>query len=159
MKTCQRPRRGQESSLDRGTHASCTFLFYQRGRNGYAKDKGRFEHGNAWRAIFEGDFHSFAHGMPICGSKERPIRLAYGSLRAGCGARDKQSRHRLVRVCLNPALAELGRGTRNYGGTGWVRVGHPPSLQPWTDYYNHQRPHRSLGYKPPISRSDTGTTS
>lgn len=33
------------------------------------------------------------------------------------------------------------------------------SLQPWTDYYNHQRPHGSLNYKPPISRSDFGTTS
>ena len=32
-------------------------------------------------------------------------------------------------------------------------------LQPWTDYYNHQRPHGSLNYKPPISRSDTSTTS
>ena len=32
-------------------------------------------------------------------------------------------------------------------------------LQPWTDYYNQQRPHGSLNYKPPISRSDTGTTS
>jgi len=32
-------------------------------------------------------------------------------------------------------------------------------LQPWTDYYNHQRPHGSLSYKPPISRSDAGTTS
>jgi transposase InsO family protein len=32
-------------------------------------------------------------------------------------------------------------------------------LQPWTDYYNHQRPHGSLSYKPPISRSDVGTTS
>ena len=32
-------------------------------------------------------------------------------------------------------------------------------LQPWTDYYNHQRPHGSLCYRPPISRSDTGTTS
>jgi transposase InsO family protein len=32
-------------------------------------------------------------------------------------------------------------------------------LQPWTDYYNHQRPHGSLNYKPPISRSDYGTTS
>ena len=32
-------------------------------------------------------------------------------------------------------------------------------LQPWTDYYNHQRPHGSLNYKPPISRSETGTTS
>lgn len=32
-------------------------------------------------------------------------------------------------------------------------------LQPWIDYYNHQRPHGSLNYKPPISRSDTGTTS
>jgi transposase InsO family protein len=32
-------------------------------------------------------------------------------------------------------------------------------LQPWTHYYNHQRPHGSLNYKPPISRSDTGTTS
>jgi transposase InsO family protein len=33
------------------------------------------------------------------------------------------------------------------------------SLQPWTDYYNHQRPHGSLDYKPPISRSENGTTS
>ena len=32
-------------------------------------------------------------------------------------------------------------------------------LQPWIDYYNHQRPHGSLNYKPPISRSDTSTTS
>jgi transposase InsO family protein len=32
-------------------------------------------------------------------------------------------------------------------------------LQPWTDYYNHQRPHGSLNYKPPISRSGDGTTS
>ena len=29
-------------------------------------------------------------------------------------------------------------------------------LQPWTDYYNHQRPHGSLNYKPPISRSEIG---
>jgi transposase InsO family protein len=33
------------------------------------------------------------------------------------------------------------------------------SLKPWTDYYNHQRPHGSLSYKPPISRSEIGTTS
>jgi transposase InsO family protein len=32
-------------------------------------------------------------------------------------------------------------------------------LQPWNDYYNRERPHGSLNYKPPISRSDTGTTS
>ena len=32
-------------------------------------------------------------------------------------------------------------------------------LQPWTDYYNRERPHGSLNYKPPISRSDPGTTS
>jgi transposase InsO family protein len=32
-------------------------------------------------------------------------------------------------------------------------------LVPWTDYYNHQRPHGSLCYKPPISRSENGTTS
>jgi len=32
-------------------------------------------------------------------------------------------------------------------------------LQPWTYFYNHQRAHGSLGYKPPISRSDGGTTS
>ena len=32
-------------------------------------------------------------------------------------------------------------------------------LQPWTDYYNRQRPHGSLNYRPPISRSDSGTTS
>jgi len=33
------------------------------------------------------------------------------------------------------------------------------ALAPWTDYYNRQRPHGSLHYQPPISRSDTGTTS
>ena len=32
-------------------------------------------------------------------------------------------------------------------------------LQPWTDYYNLQRPHGSLNYMPPISRSGDGTTS
>jgi len=32
-------------------------------------------------------------------------------------------------------------------------------LQPWIDYYNHHRPHGSLNYKPPISRSEFGTTS
>jgi transposase InsO family protein len=32
-------------------------------------------------------------------------------------------------------------------------------LQPWTDFYNLQRPHGSLNYKPPISRSDASTTS
>jgi transposase InsO family protein len=32
-------------------------------------------------------------------------------------------------------------------------------LQPWIDYYNHHRPHGSLNYRPPISRSDNGTTS
>jgi transposase InsO family protein len=32
-------------------------------------------------------------------------------------------------------------------------------LQSWTDYYNRDRPHGSLNYKPPISRSDPGTTS
>ena len=33
------------------------------------------------------------------------------------------------------------------------------ALAPWTDYYNFERPHGSLQYQPPISRSDTGTTS
>ena len=32
-------------------------------------------------------------------------------------------------------------------------------LLPWTDYYNRERPHGSLNYKPPISRSEIGTTS
>ena len=32
-------------------------------------------------------------------------------------------------------------------------------LQPWIDYYNRERPHGSLNYKPPFSRSDIGTTS
>jgi transposase InsO family protein len=32
-------------------------------------------------------------------------------------------------------------------------------LKPWTDYYNYRRPHGSLSYKPPISRSEPGTTS
>ncbi len=32
-------------------------------------------------------------------------------------------------------------------------------LQPWVDFYNHQRPHGSLDYKPPISRLGDGTTS
>jgi transposase InsO family protein len=32
-------------------------------------------------------------------------------------------------------------------------------LKPWNDYYNHQRPHGSLNYKPPISRAGDGITS
>jgi transposase InsO family protein len=32
-------------------------------------------------------------------------------------------------------------------------------LQPWTDFYNHQRPHASLNDKPPVSRLGAGTTS
>jgi transposase InsO family protein len=32
-------------------------------------------------------------------------------------------------------------------------------LQPWTHYYNHERPHGSLNYNPPISRSEGGITS
>jgi len=32
-------------------------------------------------------------------------------------------------------------------------------LKPWNDFYNRERPHGSLGYKPPFSRSDNGTTS
>jgi len=48
----------------------------------------------------------------------------------------------------------------------WARAKHwasseqrDASLKPWTDYYNHERPHGSLNYKPPISRSDSRTTS
>jgi len=33
------------------------------------------------------------------------------------------------------------------------------ALAPWTDYYNFVRPHGSLHYQPPISRSEPGTTS
>ncbi len=33
------------------------------------------------------------------------------------------------------------------------------ALAPWTDYYNRERPHGSLHYQPPISRSEPGTTS
>jgi transposase InsO family protein len=32
-------------------------------------------------------------------------------------------------------------------------------LEPWTTYYNFQRPHGSLNYNPPISRTESGTTS
>ncbi|MGB7985583.1 MAG: IS481 family transposase, partial [Terracidiphilus sp.] len=32
-------------------------------------------------------------------------------------------------------------------------------LKPWTDYYNLERPHGSLNYRPPVSRSEGGTTS
>jgi transposase InsO family protein len=32
-------------------------------------------------------------------------------------------------------------------------------LQPWTHYYNFERPHGSLNYNPPISRTESGTTS
>jgi transposase InsO family protein len=48
----------------------------------------------------------------------------------------------------------------------WARAKHwtdseerDAHLQPWTYYYNHHRPHGSLAYKPPISRSEAGTTS
>jgi len=33
------------------------------------------------------------------------------------------------------------------------------SLAPWNDYYNRQRPHGSLNYQPPISRSEPRTMS
>jgi transposase InsO family protein len=33
------------------------------------------------------------------------------------------------------------------------------NLQPWTAYYNFARPHGSLNYNPPISRTESGTTS
>lgn len=33
------------------------------------------------------------------------------------------------------------------------------ALAPWNHYYNHSRPHGSLNYQPPISRSEPGTTS
>lgn len=33
------------------------------------------------------------------------------------------------------------------------------NLAPWTAFYNYARPHGSLNYNPPISRSDPGTTS
>ena len=29
-------------------------------------------------------------------------------------------------------------------------------LQPWTHYYNFARPHGSLNYNPPISRTEIG---
>ena len=32
-------------------------------------------------------------------------------------------------------------------------------LKPWTDYYNCERPHGSLNFRPPVSRSVIGTTS
>ena len=32
-------------------------------------------------------------------------------------------------------------------------------LKPWNDFYNYERPHGSLSYRPPISRSEIGTTS
>jgi transposase InsO family protein len=32
-------------------------------------------------------------------------------------------------------------------------------LKPWNDFYNLERPHGSLAYKPPISRSENSTTS
>jgi len=48
----------------------------------------------------------------------------------------------------------------------WAYAQHWPNsddrdrqLQPWTDYYNIERPHGSLNYMPPISRSGDGTTS
>jgi transposase InsO family protein len=48
----------------------------------------------------------------------------------------------------------------------WARASHwensdqrDACLQPWNHYYNHERPHGSLAYKPPISRSENGTTS
>jgi transposase InsO family protein len=48
----------------------------------------------------------------------------------------------------------------------WARAKHwtnsderDAHLQPWTYFYNHLRPHGSLAYKPPISRSENGTTS
>src|SRR5665213_1482868 len=48
----------------------------------------------------------------------------------------------------------------------WAYAEHWPSsderdaqLQPWVHFYNHERPHGSLDYKPPVSRLGSGTTS
>jgi transposase InsO family protein len=92
----------------------------------------------------------------------------------GSSYRSKQFRHE----CQNMAIKH--RRTRPYtprtNGKAerfiqtalreWARAKHwtgseerDAHLKPWTDYYNHERPHGSLNYKPPISRSEAGTTS
>jgi transposase InsO family protein len=86
--------------------------------------------------------------------------------------------HHFRRVCCEMGL--LHRRTRPYSPQTngkaerfiqtalreWAYASHWPdsqernlALAPWNHYYNHQRPHGSLQYQPPISRSETGTTS
>ena len=55
---------------------------------------------------------------------------------------------------IQTALREWARA--QHWNTSEQRDAH---LKPWNDYYNHHRPHGSLNYRPPISRSETGTTS
>jgi len=86
--------------------------------------------------------------------------------------------HQFHRVCFHMGLKH--RRTRPYSPQTngkaerfiqtalreWAYATHWPdsdqrnlALAPWTDYYNFVRPHGSLHYQPPISRSDPGTTS
>jgi transposase InsO family protein len=68
------------------------------------------------------------------------------------------------RIGIRALLTDNGSCNRSL--REWAYSQHWPNsdqrdlkLQPWTDYYNHERPHGSLNYKPPISRSGDGTTS
>jgi transposase InsO family protein len=86
--------------------------------------------------------------------------------------------HQFRRVCCQMGLVH--RRTRPYSPQTngkaerfiqtalreWAYASHWPdsqernlALAPWNHYYNHERPHGSLLYQPPISRSESGTTS
>ena len=70
-----------------------------------------------------------------------------------------QSTRRTYRRRPPPRPASAPRFRGPTPNTGPTLLKGDQFLQPWTHYYNHQRPHGSLNYKPPISRSDSGTTS
>jgi transposase InsO family protein len=92
----------------------------------------------------------------------------------GSSYRSSQFRHACQRIGLNhrrtrPYTPRTNGKAERFIQTAlreWAWAKHWPHsdqrdahLQPWNDYYNLERPHRSLGYRPPVSRSDAATTS
>ena len=82
--------------------------------------------------------HQFRHACPADADQTPPHQTLHTK-----NQRKGRALHpdRSARVGLRKTLGRLGAKRRNH-------------LQPWTDYYNRERPHGSLNYKPPISRSD-----
>ena len=124
---------------DQKTHTTIAFLhdavaFFA--RHGIAVRALLTDNGSSYRS------HQFRHACQLMGLRHRRTR-PYSPQTNGKAERFIQT-----------ALRE------------WAYATHWPdsdqrnlSLAPWNHYYNHHRPHGSLNYQPPISRSEPGTTS